>query len=290
LPGRAARATVAIDTLLNASRPEEDMMRISCVTASYVMDLLGYPGHFDWARASELIEESPFPQTLENIIGRLARARLNGIEPWFPHIAAQNLTPANARRLLGNLEPRGMSFAACAGGIADPGTDPDAAEEAFQIAALLKTTIIAGHMPAATLRRLGPLCARYGVKVAFENGGEKSADEIKTAFAGCEQWAGAGLDTGNMATHGGDPVRAARELGSAIIHVHLKDVPAVGSDDCVALGTGIVDIRGVLSELKAVSYQGWLSIEVETSSHDPTDAIIASAETVRGMLGGHGTP
>ena len=261
------------------------MMKISCVTASYVMDLMGYPGHFDWARASQLIEESPFPQTLEALIARLARARLDGIEPWFPHVAAQNLTPANARRLLGNLQARGMSFAACAGGIADPAVDPDAAEEAFQIAALLKTPLIAGHMPADTVRQLGPLCARHGVKVAFENGGEKDADEIKAAIAGCEAWAGAGLDTGNIATHGGDPVRAARELGTAIIHVHLKDVPAVGSDECVALGTGIVDIRGVLAELKAVSYQGWLSIEVETSSHDPTADIIASAETVRSMLG-----
>ena len=92
---------------------------------------------------------------------------------------------------------------------------------------------------------------------------------------------GAALDTGNMAAQGGDPVRAVHELGERIIHVHFKDVPAVGSHDCVALGTGIVDVAGVIRELRACGYDGWLSIEVETGDRDPTDEIIASAETVR---------
>jgi sugar phosphate isomerase/epimerase len=63
--------------------------------------------------------------------------------------------------------------------------------------------------------------------------------------------------------------------------VHLKDVPAVGSHDCVAIGTGIVDVQGVFRELKACGYNGWLSIEVETGVRDPTEAILSSAETIR---------
>jgi sugar phosphate isomerase/epimerase len=75
-----------------------------------------------------------------------------------------------------------------------------------------------------------------------------------------------------------------RVLGRQIKHVHFKDVPAVGSHDCVAIGSGIVDVKGVLRELKTCDYDGWLSIEIETADHDPTDEIIQSAETLRALL------
>ena len=34
-------------------------MKLSCVTASYVADLIGYPGTIDWGLASETIEGAP---------------------------------------------------------------------------------------------------------------------------------------------------------------------------------------------------------------------------------------
>ena len=40
-------------------------------------------------------------------------------------------------------------------------------------------------------------------------------------------------------------------------------------------------IWGVIRELKAIGYDGWLSIEVETGDRDPTEEIIASARTLR---------
>jgi sugar phosphate isomerase/epimerase len=109
-------------------------------------------------------------------------------------------------------------------------------------------------------------------------------EEIQVAIRGGGKWIGANLDTGNLAIQGGDPVKAARVLGGQIRHVHFKDVPAVGSHDCVAIGSGIVDVKGVLKELKACNYDGWLSIEIETADHDPTEEIIQSAETIRALL------
>jgi sugar phosphate isomerase/epimerase len=46
-----------------------------------------------------------------------------------------------------------------------------------------------------------------------------------------------------------------------------------------------VDVKGVIRELKACGYDGWLSIEVETSDHDPTEDIIGSAEMLRSLWG-----
>jgi sugar phosphate isomerase/epimerase len=125
---------------------------------------------------------------------------------------------------------------------------------------------------------------KYGILSAFENGGEKNVDEILSAMRGGNEWIGANLDTGNLAAQGGDPVKAARVLGKQIKHVHFKDVPAVGSHDCVAIGSGIVDVKGVIRELKACGYDGWLSIEIETAGHDPTEEIIISVERIRRYL------
>lgn len=256
-------------------------MKLSCVTASYVGEPLAYPGHIDWGLASRKIEEGPTLATIDSILSRLAPAKLNGLELWTPHASPANLTPVLASAVRQRLAERGMVCCAYAGGIPDPATDADGAEQVFQAAMLLKAAVIAGHLSPAAVPNLGGLCAQYGIRAAFENGGESLVDIQAAIKSGDPKWVGANLDTGNLAAQGGDPVRAVRELGKRIIHVHFKDVPAVGSHDCVALGAGIVDVKGVIRELKAIGYDGWLSIEIETGDHDPTDEIIASAEALR---------
>lgn len=256
-------------------------MKLSCVTASYVADLLDYPGEIDWGLASETIERAPLMETLNGMLDRLAPAHLDGLEIWFPHASPANLTPALASQARKSLAAHGMVCNACAGGVPDPQNEPYTCDEAFQLAQLLKAPLIAGHLPPTAVGRLCQVAAAYHVHLAFENGSEKNETEILAAIQGGDEWVGANLDTGNLAAQGGDPVRAVRVLGKRITHVHLKDVPAVGSHDCVSIGTGIVDIKNVIHELKACGYNGWLSIEIETGDRDPTEEIISSAETIR---------
>lgn len=260
-------------------------MKLSCVTASYVADQIGYPGDVDWGAASAAIEGAPLLATLNGILDRLAPARLDGLEIWFPHASAKNLTPALASQVRKSLTAHGLVCNACAGGVPDPQSDPYGCAEAFQVAQLLKAPLIAGHLPPAGVPSLRLTAVSYGIRLAFENGSEKDETEILAAIQGGDEWVGVNLDTGNLAGQGGDPVRAVRVMGKRIMHVHLKDVPAVGSHDCVAIGAGIVDVAGVFRELKAIGYDGWLSIEVETGDHDPTEDILTSAETVRRLWG-----
>ena len=259
-------------------------MKLSCVTASYVADLIGYPGEVDWGYASDTISKAPILEIIDGILKRLAPAKLEGIEFWFPHIWPANLTPVIAGEILKRLTTQGLVCCACAGGVDNPDANPYGAMATFQTTRLMEAPLIAGHLAPESIKALGQMCAKYGVRTAYENGDEKDALEIQTAIRGGNQWIGANIDTGNMAGRGGDPVKAIRTLGNRIIHVHFKDVPAVGSHDCVAMGKGIVDIKGVIRELKAMGYDGWLSIEIETGDHDPTEEIIASAETLRGLL------
>jgi sugar phosphate isomerase/epimerase len=256
-------------------------MKLSCVTASYVADLLGYPGEIDWTLAAERVAQAPLLETIDVLLDRLAPARLDGLELWYPHVWPATLTPVLASEVRRRLAARGLVCCACAGGMGNPDEDLYGCEELFQVAALLRAPLISAHVEAGAVPHLGALCERYRVRLAFENGPERDGSQIANAVAGGGPWVGVAIDTGNLAARGGDPVRAIRELGDAIVHVHMKDVPAAGADDCVALGTGIVDVAGVIEALQSCGYDGWLSIEVETGDRDPTDEIVASAETIR---------
>lgn len=257
-------------------------MRLSCVTASYVADPLGYPGPVDWGLAARTLAEGPMLEQIDSMLRRLAPAKLDGIELWHPHAHPNKLTPALAAAIRTRLAEEDMVCCAYAGGVSDPASDALANDAAFLAARLLGAGLIAAHMPPAAIPGLVPYCIRHGIRIGFENGHERDAGEIMAAISqGKSRWVGANLDTGNLAAQGGDPVQATRALGDRIIHVHFKDVPAVGSHDCVAVGSGIVDVAGVVRELRGIGYDGWLSIEVETGDRDPSNEIIASAETLR---------
>jgi|YNPNPStandDraft_1061719.scaffolds.fasta_scaffold00907_11 sugar phosphate isomerase/epimerase len=258
-------------------------MKLSCVSASYVNDLAGYPGEIDWGAAIETIRRAPVLETIEGILKRLAPARLDGIELWYPHVWPDNITPDLAGEVLDLLSAYGLVCCACAGSVGDPARDAHGCDEMFRVARLLKAPLIAGHFDPQAVPRLGAMAARHSIRLAYENSHEQDASQILSAIGEGNEWVGVNIDTGNMAAHGGDPVKAIRELGSRIIHVHFKDVPAAGSHECVALGRGIVDVAGVMRELRAIGYDGWLSIEVETGDRDPTAEILASAEMLRSL-------
>jgi len=88
------------------------------------------------------------------------------------------------------------------------------------------------------------------------------------------------LDTGHLLIGGADPVAIARQYPRRIGHVHLKDVrlglaaqvrsgeisytDAVASGIYVPLGTGEVDLAGILIALESNGYRGWYVLEQDT--------------------------
>jgi inosose dehydratase len=85
------------------------------------------------------------------------------------------------------------------------------------------------------------------------------------------------LDTGHLLVAGADPLAIAREAGTRVAHVHLKDVDAalaarvrareVGYRDAVRaglyrpLGEGDLDVGGLLEILRGQGYDGWHVLE-----------------------------
>ena len=85
------------------------------------------------------------------------------------------------------------------------------------------------------------------------------------------------VDTGHLAAAGADPGAIVRAHPERVRHVHLKDVSAGLAAQVVAgflsfgdavregmfvpLGTGDVDIAGIVDALEAAGYQGWYVLE-----------------------------
>jgi inosose dehydratase len=92
------------------------------------------------------------------------------------------------------------------------------------------------------------------------------------------------LDTGHITMAGIDPVELARKLGHRIVEFHMKDVKPENrggaktrlekmdgfNDPCFfPLGNGGVDFPGLKAHLDEIGWQGWLTVELDTSPWRP---------------------
>jgi inosose dehydratase len=97
------------------------------------------------------------------------------------------------------------------------------------------------------------------------------------------------LDVGHWLVGGGEPVSALRRYGRRVRHVHLKDVDAEAIADLRAghipdfeaairarlfteLGSGLLDLAGVLSVLAKRNYSGWLMVEQDSGWGPPAES------------------
>jgi inosose dehydratase len=97
------------------------------------------------------------------------------------------------------------------------------------------------------------------------------------------------LDVGHYLAGGGDPVAALRTLGERVTHVHLKDVDidvlaalragtvptftdGVRARIFTELGSGALDLDGVVAALAARDYGGWLMVEQDSTWDPPSES------------------
>ena len=94
-------------------------------------------------------------------------------------------------------------------------------------------------------------------------------------------------DTGHLALCGSDPVKTIRDLGSRCRYLHLKDIrpEMVGKrtrkgEKFCDLGTGALDLRGVMKALQDIKYSGWIMVERDSRGPD----YVQSAKNMRAVL------
>jgi sugar phosphate isomerase/epimerase len=94
-------------------------------------------------------------------------------------------------------------------------------------------------------------------------------------------------DTGHLLLCGSDPVQTILDLGERCRYLHLKDVLPHRVGTCqqqgekfCELGTGALDVEGVLGALRTIGYTGWIMVERDSREAD----YVASARRMRSLL------
>ncbi|MEO8437841.1 MAG: sugar phosphate isomerase/epimerase [Chloroflexota bacterium] len=115
------------------------------------------------------------------------------------------------------------------------------------------------------------------------------------------------LDVGHVIVGGGDPVAMLGELGERVTQVHLKDVdPDVvgrlrdgtlgGFSDAIRsrlfteLGSGVLDVDGVIAKLAERDYDGWLMVEQDSGWGPPSESAAIGRRVLAEALRRAGSP
>ncbi|BBX08811.1 sugar phosphate isomerase/epimerase family protein [Mycolicibacterium aichiense] len=161
----------------------------------------------------------------------------------------------------------------------------------------------------ANLDRLAAAAAERGVTaVLHPHVGTmvEKGDEVARVLAGSS--ISLCLDTGHLLIGGTDPLKLARTVPGRIAHTHLKDVDAalaarVQSGDLTytdavsqgmytPLGTGDVDIAGIVAALRDNGFDGWFVLEQDTildgepQGQGPLRDVLASVAYLQQISGG----
>jgi len=261
-------------------------MQWAFMTANYVGRALDYANNPDWManhRATvEAFHGPQFGERFAEMIDDIKSAGFDAIELWVAHLDPLRATPEMIDTANQILRDRGVKLIAYTAGFGQPGVSREDATRIFETAKAIGAPVLAQGFHPANGALVAELGERYGIRMGLENHPQKTAQAVIDIVAPFAPWVGSALDTGWFATQGYDAVRAVHELRDHVVHVHLKDITAVGGHATCALGDGVVDIRGVLKALKMIGYSGPVTIEHEPYDYDPTEECKVSLERAAG--------
>lgn len=127
--------------------------------------------------------------------------------------------------------------------------------------------------------KLGQLCDEYGIRVGIHNHPNPNRywdpAFVKATVDGYSPLLGGCPDTGHWARSGIVPLHGLQTMAGQIVAVHLKDLPKLGEKGVhdVVWGTGVLNLKDVLAELKRQGFQGTVSIEYESWGPTQVDEV-----------------
>jgi sugar phosphate isomerase/epimerase len=154
------------------------------------------------------------------------------------------------------------------------------------------SVIVAGDPTPETLPRIEKLVKEYDIRIAIHNHGPEdklwpSPLDVLRSLKGTDPRVGCCIDVGHTVRAGTDVVKAVREVGPRLYNVHMKDLTDFRSKESqVAVGEGLMPVRGIFESLIAIKYAGFVDLEYEVHADDPMPGVIGSLAYMRGVLAG----
>jgi sugar phosphate isomerase/epimerase len=270
------------------------MNTISFMSANFVAREAGWRIG-DWGegdRATQAVFRDPatFETRFGDVLDEAVAMGFDAVDVWDGHLNPSWATDGQveaARRLL---DQRGLRVPTLAGWF---GSTLEQLERTCQIANALGAPVLGGGTSLLETDRAGLVDAlrRHDLRLGIENHpNERTPDDMLDEIGdGADGRIGTTVDTGWWGTQGVDAAEAIRALAPHLLHVHLKDVRAVGAHDTCRWGEGIVPIRACVEALEEMGYMDAISIEHEPFDADPRPALRADLADLRAWLAA-GTP
>ena len=156
--------------------------------------------------------------------------------------------------------------------------------------------IVAGDPTPEALPRIEKLVKEYDIRFAIHNHGPEdklwpSPMDVLKAVGNMDPRMGCCIDVGHTARAGTEVVEEIRAAGPRLFDVHMKDLTDFHSKESqVAVGDGIMPVRGIFEALIAIRYTGCVDLEYEIHADDPMPGVTKSIAYMRGVLAGMGYP
>ncbi len=152
--------------------------------------------------------------------------------------------------------------------------------------------IVAGDPTPQTLPRIEKFAKEYDIRIAIHNHGPEdklwpSPLDILKDVAKLDRRIGCCIDVGHTMRAGTDVLEAIRKVGPRLFNVHMKDLAEKDKKESqVAVGEGIMPVRGIFQTLTSIGYKGFVDLEYEIHGDDPMPGVIESFAYMRGVLNG----
>lgn len=197
-------------------------------------------------------------------------------------------TPERRQAVRRQLEQAGIAILGC--GVISLKNDEAEIRRALEYARDLgAATAVVAPDPAA-LPALNRVVKDFDLRVAIHNHGPEdkkfpSPLGVFEAVRGLDPKIGCCVDVGHTYRLGLDPAEALRKCASRLYDIHIKDLAdRAPKASNVTVGTGALDVVGILKTLRQLRYAHHVALEYEAEPDNPIPGLAASLGFLRGVL------
>lgn len=154
--------------------------------------------------------------------------------------------------------------------------------------------LIVGAPTHQVLPRLEKFVKEYNIGVAIHNHGPEDKNfpsplDVLAAVDKLDPRIGCCIDVGHAMRAGTDVVAAIHKAGPRVLGMHMKDLAdGTKKESQVAVGDGVMPVRGIFQALIDIRYGGFVDLEYEIFPDNPMPGVIKSFAFMRGVLAGMG--
>lgn len=192
--------------------------------------------------------------------------RLGG--KWGDKVFDFNLDAATQREIKELAASKGIRIVGCGVYVAEKSAGW---EKMFDFAKQMELEFISCEPALSDWDLVERLAKQYAIKVSVHNHPQPSdywtPDNLLNAISQRSNLIGASADVGHWRREGLNQIDCLKKLDGRIVSLHFKDIAEKKAGEKeqhdVIWGTGILDVKGMLNELKRQNFKGVFSIEYE---------------------------